>query len=193
MFSRTLKNYLQTFGGLTKEVWILALVTLVNRAGTMVIPFLALYLSEELGFSLGQVAWIMTFYGVGSFIGSWLGGKLSDVIGFYPVMYFSLIGTGLAFIALQFIQTFTGFCIAITVIMVIADVFRPASMTAINAYSKPKNRTRSLTLIRLAINLGFSLGPAAGGLLIVGFGYLGLFWVDGITCLLAAFMIIIQF
>ena len=190
MLSRTLKNYLKTFQGLTVEVWFLALVTLINRAGTMVIPFLALYLSDALGFTLEQVAWIMTFYGIGSFIGSWLGGKLTDTIGYFPVMYISLIGTGIFFICLQFINTFTGFCIAITIIMIVADVFRPASMAAINSFSKKKNRTRSLTLIRLAINLGFSLGPAAGGIIIFGLGYLGLFWIDGITCIIAAMLII---
>jgi MFS family permease len=42
----------------------------------------------------------------------------------------------------------------------------------------------------LAINLGFSLGPAVGGLIIVSVGYQGLFWVDGVTCLLAAVLLL---
>ncbi|MGB0892483.1 MAG: MFS transporter, partial [Flavobacteriaceae bacterium] len=44
-------------------------------------------------------------------------------------------------------------------------------------------------LIRLAINLGFSAGPAVGGLIITSLGYSGLFWVDGITCLLATVLL----
>jgi len=72
----------------------------------------------------------------------------------------------------------------------VADGFRPAVYVAISAYSKPKNRTRSLTLIRLAINLGFSIGPAFGGFLITNFSYASLFWVDGITCVLASFLLI---
>lgn len=39
-------NYINTFRGLSQEVWWLALITLINRAGTMVIPFLSLYLTE---------------------------------------------------------------------------------------------------------------------------------------------------
>ena len=58
---------------------------------------------------------------------------------------------------------------------------------ALSAYSKPENKTRSVTLIRLAINLGFSAGPALGGLIITSLSYRGLFWVDGITCILAVF------
>jgi predicted MFS family arabinose efflux permease len=42
----------------------------------------------------------------------------------------------------------------------------------------------------LAINLGFSTGPAVGGLIITTLSYNGLFWVDGITCLVAAAVLI---
>jgi predicted MFS family arabinose efflux permease len=59
-----------------------------------------------------------------------------------------------------------------------------------SVYSKPENKTRSVTLIRLAINLGFSAGPAIGGLIITTMGYSGLFWVDGITCILATILLI---
>lgn len=183
-------NYLNTFKGLSNEVWWLALITLINRAGTMVIPFLSLYLTKSLNFSLKDVGWIMTCFGLGSVIGSWLGGKLTDKIGFYKVMKVSLFLTGLLFIALQFVDTFLGFCIGIFLVMLVADTFRPAMFVALNSYSKPENKTRSVTLIRLAINLGFSAGPAVGGLIITSLGYSGLFWVDGVTCILATLLLV---
>lgn len=83
-------NYINTFRGLSKEVWWLALITLINRAGTMVIPFLSLYLTKSLDFTLSDVGWIMSFFGLGSVVGSWIGGKLTDKIGYYKVMFFSL-------------------------------------------------------------------------------------------------------
>lgn len=183
-------NYLSTFGGLSKEVWWLALITLINRAGTMVIPFLSLYLKEDLHFSISEIGWIMSAFGLGSVAGSWLGGKLTDKIGYYKVMLGSLFISGLLFIALQLANSFEMVCFGVFVVMLTADAFRPAIFVALNAYSKPENRTRSLTLIRLAINLGFSAGPAVGGLIITGLSYAGLFWVDGVTCILAAFLMI---
>jgi predicted MFS family arabinose efflux permease len=183
-------NYLDTFKGLSKEVWWLALITLINRAGTMVIPFLSLYLKEDLHFTISDVGWIMSAFGLGSVAGSWLGGKLTDKIGYYKVMVGSLFISGLLFIVLQLAESFLAVCIAIFIIMLTADTFRPALFVALNAYSKPENRTRSLTLIRLAINLGFSAGPAVGGLIITGLSYAGLFWVDGITCIIAAFLMV---
>jgi predicted MFS family arabinose efflux permease len=183
-------GYLESFKGLSPEVWWLALITFFNRSGTMVIPFLSLYLTDNLKFSFTDVSWIMSAFGLGSVVGTWIGGKLTDTIGYYKVMVRSLLSTGFLFIGLQFLDTFTSICIGIFLVMVVADTFRPAMFVAMSVYSKPENKTRSVTLIRLAINLGFSAGPAIGGLIITTMGYGGLFWVDGITCLLATLLLI---
>lgn len=187
---RLFYNYLNTFKGLSREVWWLALITLINRAGTMVIPFLSLYLNNDLGFSFTNIAWILSVFGLGAVAGSWIGGKLTDKIGFYRVMVYSLFATGIFFILLQYLTTLVGFCIGIFLVMLVADSFRPAMFVAMSAYSKPENKTRSVTLIRLAINLGFSAGPAVGGIIITTMGYSGLFWVDGVTCVLATLLLI---
>ncbi|MDJ0646424.1 MAG: MFS transporter [Flavobacteriaceae bacterium] len=182
--------YFNAFKGLSREVWWLSLITLINRAGTMVIPFLSLYLTKDLGFSLSKVGWIMTAFGLGSVIGSWLGGRLTDKIGYYKVMVFSLITTGFFFVGLQYLKTFEKMLLGIFSVMLVADMFRPAMFVAMSAYSKPENKTRTVTLIRLAINLGFSAGPAIGGLIITSIGYNGLFWIDGITCFLAGILLL---
>jgi predicted MFS family arabinose efflux permease len=185
MLKRAFNKYIDNFRGFSREIWILTLITFINRAGTMVLPFLSKYLKEDLHFTYSQVGWIMVSFGCGSIIGSWLGGKLSDKIGFYKIMIFSLLTSGFAFFGLQFITSFEGLIIAMFLIMTVADMFRPAMFVSLGAYAKPENRTRALTLVRLAINLGFAAGPALGGLLIMSVGYKGLFWVDGASCILA--------
>lgn len=185
MIFNALKYYQDSFKGLSVQVWWLSLVTLINRAGTMVIPFMSLYLTEDKGFTLNKVGWVMTAFGLGSACGSWLGGKLTNQFGFYKVIIWSLIVSGLCFIGLQFLGTFAEICVGVFILVLVADTFRPALFVAVATYCKPENRTRSVTLIRLAINLGFSLGPAAGGLIIFYMDYGGLFWVDGITCIAA--------
>ena len=184
------RSYFESFGGLRKEIWLLSLITLINRAGTMVIPFLSLYLTKSRGFSLEEVSWILAFFGLGSVTGSWLGGKLTDKIGHYRTMVLSLILSSVLFVLLQFPSSFWSICIGVYLVMAVADIFRPAVFVAISAYSKPENRTRSVTLIRLAINLGFSAGPAVGGIIIATAGYSGLFWIDGLTCLVAGILLL---
>ena len=178
-------RYTNNFRGFSREIWMLTLMTFINRAGTMVLPFLSKYLHEDLHLPLSEVSTIMVFFGLGSMLGSWLGGKLSDSIGFYKIMVFSLFTSGLAFFVLQYITSYIGLCIGMFAIMSIADMFRPAMFVSLSAYTKPEDRTRALTLVRLAINLGFAAGPAMGGLIIMNMGYKGLFWVDGFTCILA--------
>ena len=101
-----LRYYFDSYKGFRREVWVLTLVSLINRAGTMVIPFLSLYLFGEVGMSLQEVGWVMSAFGLGSLVGSWSGGRLSDKIGPYPTMLWSMITPGLLFILLQFVTSF---------------------------------------------------------------------------------------
>jgi predicted MFS family arabinose efflux permease len=178
--------YRKSFGGLSRHVWLLSVVTFINRAGTMVIPFLSVYLSQELGFSLQETGLIMAIFGAGSVIGTIGGGKLSDKYGYYPVLFWSLLITGIIFILLKFMVTFWSVAATIFVLSVIGDAFRPAINSSVGAYSTAENRTRSISLLRLAVNLGFSIGPAIGGFLAYRFGYDLLFLADGFTCIGAA-------
>jgi predicted MFS family arabinose efflux permease len=182
-------SYIASFKGLPKEVWWLSLITLINRAGTMVIPFLSLYLTKDRNFTLEQVGWIMTAFGLGSVIGAWLGGWFTDRIGAYRTMVFSLFSSGVFYILMQYAEQFWWIAFMIFIVVLLADMFRPASFTALRTYTNEKNQTRSTSLIRLAINLGFSAGPAAGGFLIYNFGYAALFWVDGSTCIAATLLL----
>ena len=99
-------NYIESFTGLSKEIWYLSFISLINRAGTMVIPFLSLYLKNDLKYDESQIKWFFVCFGIGSVLGSWLGGKLTDKVGFYKVMIFSLFLTGINFIILQYITSF---------------------------------------------------------------------------------------
>ncbi len=185
MLRTALGRYINNFRGFTREVWILAFITFVNRAGTMVLPFLSMYLKEDLHFTYGEVGWIMVAFGLGSMLGSWMGGKLTDKIGFYKIMVFSLFISGLLFFTLQYITSFWGLCFGMFTILAISDMFRPAMFVSLSVYAKPENRVRALSLVRLAVNLGFTAGPSSGGLIILGMGYPGLFWIDGSSCIMA--------
>ncbi len=91
---------------------------------------------------------------------------------------------------MQYVSGFYPLCVAVFFVMLAADTFRPAMFVSLSAHSKPENKTRSVTLIRLAINLGFSVGPAIGGLIIHALGYSLLFWIDGITCIVAMVLLL---
>lgn len=145
----------------------------------------------ELGFSIVSVGWVLLCFGLGSLVGSYLGGYLTDKIGYYWVMFWSLFGGGLMFIMLGFVDTVALLGGIVFLTSTIADALRPAVMTAIAAYSKPENRTRAFSLIRMAINFGWAMGPAIGGWLVNYKGYWTLFWADGLTCVAAALIFVL--
>jgi len=185
MIKSSIALYRNAYIGLSGATWWLALVMFVNRAGTMVLPFLTVYLREEMNYSIAAAGWEIAFCGMGAILGNFIGGRLTDKIGFYHVQFWSLFLNGVLFIVLSQMRTFWQIGSCMFIIGIVGEAFRPANAAAIAYYSLPENRTRSYSLNRLAINLGFSIGPAIGGLL--AFQYL--FWADGITCMIAALLL----
>lgn len=154
----------------------------------MVVPFMTLYLtSPEMGYSVGEAGIVFGLFGAGAFSGAWLGGKLTDRIGFYPVQLITLTGGGMMFLILGQMKTYALICIFTYLLSFINEAFRPANSTAIAFYSKDENRTRSFALNRLAINLGWAAGSGIGGFL-ANINYELLFWVDGFTNIGAAIL-----
>jgi len=185
MIKSSIAVYRNAYIGLSDATWWLALVMFVNRAGTMVLPFLTVYLREDMHYSIAAAGWEVALFGIGALLGNFIGGRLTDKIGFSPVQFWSLFLNGVLFIVLGQMRTFWQIGSCMFIIGVVGEAFRPANAAAVADYSRPEHRTRSYSLNRLAINLGFSIGPAVGGLL--AFRYL--FWADGITCMLAALLL----
>ena len=191
MLQASLNLYRNAYSGLSKQMWWLALVMFINRSGTMVIPFLTVYLTSK-GYSIAQAGYVMACFGAGSILGGYIGGRLTDKFGHYYVQVFSLMLNGILFIVLGQMQTLLQFMICIFVLSSLGESFRPANSAAIAAYSNETNRTRCYSLNRLAINVGWAIGPAIGGFL-ASINYQLLFWVDGVTCIIASMFLYFLF
>jgi predicted MFS family arabinose efflux permease len=183
--------YRNAFSNLQRNTWILSIAMFINRCGSMVLLFTSLYLTNDLHFTIGQAGIVMSFYGIGSILGSYAGGWLTDRKNYFDIMIFSLISSGLILLLMLLVNSMAAISVVIFLYAFAADMFRPANSAAIAAYSTPANRTRSVSLVRLAINLGFSVGPAAGGFIALLLGYRWLFVIDAITSFAAAYMLYI--
>jgi len=181
--------YKSSFSNLEKNIWILSFASFINRSGSMVLLFTSLYLTKELHFSISQAGFIMSMYGIGSIIGSYLGGWLTDRINFFNLLVFSQVVSGLILLLMIVGKTALEISAIVFFYALVADVFRPANSTAIATFSNPANRTRSFSLVRLAVNLGFSVGPAVGGFVALHLGYHLLFVIDAVTSICAGIML----
>lgn len=180
--------YKSSYTGLAPSSWWLSVVMLINRSGTMVVPFMTLYLTQSLGYSIGKASLVMALFGMGAVCGGFIGGWLSDRFGFYRIQLLTLAGGGLLFLILGQMRSFPLICAFTFILSLVNESFRPANSLAIAHYSSEENRTRSYSLNRLAINLGWSLGGAVGGF-IAARNYHLLFVIDGCTNILAAVML----
>jgi predicted MFS family arabinose efflux permease len=189
MLTPIFNTYKNAYSGLTRRMWLLSLVMFINRSGTMVLPFMTLYCSSR-GYTPVQGGIAVAIYGIGSLVGAFTGGKLSDKIGFYYLQFISLFLGGIMFIILGQMTSFTGICVVIFFASMVNEAFRPANSSAIAYYSTAQNRTQSFSLNRLAINMGWGIGSALAGILSeISFNLL--FWVDGFTNIASAVVLLL--
>ncbi len=189
MFTKTINLYKNAYTGLTSRMWLLSIVMLINRSGTMVLAFMTLY-CNHIGYTVKQGGFVVALYGIGSLFGALAGGKISDKYGFYFTQFSALLFGGIMFIVLGLMRSYEAICIITFFLAMINESFRPANASAIAHYSNPENRTQAFSLVRLSINLGFAIGSALGGFL-AAINYHLLFWVDGCTNIAAAIMLLI--
>lgn len=158
---------------LPHDMWALFFTSLINRSGTMVIPFLALYLTKKIGVTPTEAGTALLVYGAAAFIAAPLTGKLSDKIGSIKIMQFSLYGSGLLFFIYSFISDYKLILAATFVLAAVNEAFRPANLSLITEIVTPPQRRMAFALNRLAINAGMSIGPVIGGFLtLIDYHYL---------------------
>lgn len=158
----------------------------------MVVPFMTLYLTKNLHFSNADAGLVMAMFGAGAVCGGLLGGRISDLIGFLPMQIIALAGGGLMFMVLGQMTSFPLICLFTFLLSTVNEAFRPANAAAIGHYSTDANRTRSFSLNRLAINLGWAFGGSIGGF-IAAANYQLLFWIDAGTNISAALLLMFLF
>ena len=174
---------------LPHNMWVLFWATLINRSGTMVLPFLALYMTRHFGYTEADAGLVLAVYGVGALITAPAIGKISDKVGSLRIMKTSLFLTGFMFFVYTFISNYY-FILGFTFFLaIINEAFRPANLSLISEVVTPAQRRTAFALNRLAINLGMSIGPVVGGLLtLINFSII--FYVDGITSLIAVLFLV---
>ncbi|MBA9006714.1 MDR family MFS transporter [Thermomonospora cellulosilytica] len=175
-------------GGMPRPFWVLWAGTLINRLGTMVEPFLGLYLTETRGLTLGQAGLVLSLLGLGSVFAQIIGGALADRIGRRATLVLAMTLNAAGLLALGYAQGLPAIMASALLLGLVLDMFRPASAAMVADLISPAERPRAFGLLFWAINLGFAVAMVLGGTLARA-GYLWLFWADAITCLVFGVLI----
>jgi MFS family permease len=184
-------NVWRSLRGLPRDLWVVSAATLINRLGMMGIPFLVLYLTRELGFSPARAGLALGVYGAGSIIAAPIAGRLCDRIGGLPIIRGSLLGSAVILLVLPFARTYPVILALVLAWALLSEGGRPATLALIADLVPTEQRKPAFALIRLAINLGMSVGPAAGGF-IAAFSFRSIFIVNAVASFIAgAFLIVV--
>ncbi|RQW97901.1 MDR family MFS transporter, partial [Micromonospora globispora] len=186
---RTVRGWFRdTTGGLPRAFWYLWTGTLINRLGSFVLVFLAIYLTQERGFSASQAGLVLGLWGVGGAVGTTVGGTLTDRWGRRPTLLTAHLGAATMMLGLGLARPLWAVALGALLLGTFAEAARPAFGAMMIDVVPEKDRLRAFSLNYWAINLGFACAAVLAGLAAQA-GYLLLFVVDASTTVITALII----
>lgn len=111
---------------LPRTYWVLWTGSLVNRLGSFVPPFLALYLTRERGFTVEQAGLVVSLYGLGVVLAGPLGGTLADRLGRRITLAGGLWAGSGAMLLLGFSHSPAHIAAAAFLLGLLGEMYRPA-------------------------------------------------------------------
>jgi MFS family permease len=177
------------FSGYDRRVWTLFVTRTIDGAGfSIMYPFLAIYLHDGLQISMSMVGLILLVAAGAGAIGELIGGEIADAFGRKRIMVISIIGRGLLFVAIgvyiagQVDLVVLTFLVAVNFFL--GAAFEPANNAMVADVVEPGRRLKVYGLLRIGMNLGWIIGPMAGGIL-ASISYSWIFYCSAILCFVA--------
>ncbi|WP_306214930.1 MDR family MFS transporter [Actinoplanes sp. RD1] len=172
-------------GGLPRQFWFLWAGTLINRLGSFVLIYLAIYLTQDVGLSTSKAGLVIGAWGVGGGLGTLTGGVLCDRWGRRPTMLTAQFGAAALMLTLGFAHGFWQLLVCTLLLGMFAEGVRPAFQAMMIDVVPDRDRIRAFSLNYWAVNLGFAASAVLAGVAAQA-DYLLLFLVDAGTTLVTA-------
>jgi DHA1 family tetracycline resistance protein-like MFS transporter len=149
------------------------LIVLADLMGFGLIIALLPFYAKQYNASDFQVGLIFSIYSICQLVGSPVLGLMSDRFGRRPVLILSQLGSVAGYLILAYATYYTWANPAIGIALVYAsrviDGFSGGNISTAQAYiadvTQSKDRAKSMGLLGAAFGIGFTVGPAIGGLL----------------------------
>ena len=175
-------SLLSSLRALPPATWILFFGMFLNKFGSFVVPFLALYLTRS-GFTLADAGLAIGAYGVGNFVASLLGGYLADTIGRRKTILLSLFSGAGAMLLLSQAHSLPLIIGLAALTGLAGEFYRPACSALLTDLVPPEQRVTAFAAYRMSFNAGWAFGPATAGFLAAK-GFFWLFVGDAATTVL---------
>jgi MFS family permease len=155
---------------------------LVNRLGTYVGPFLALYLTGRRGLPVETAGAVVSLVGLGSLASGPTGGYLADRLGRRSALGVTTVLGAAAMLMMGAARSLLSITAAAAALGFFGELYRPAASALVADIVAIDDRARAYSLVYWAVNLGVAVAlPTAG--LIADRSYTALFVGDAFTTL----------
>lgn len=187
--------FIQTFRDIRyfpTPFWIIIISSIINQVGNMAFVFLMLYLNIYLKFSLMEASIGLAVNSLGIILGGLLGGPLADRFKASRVMIFALLANSLMLFIFFFLQNYSAILIVCVLWGFVFGLYKPATQTLVSFIIPVSLHKIGFSILRLAINLGMSVGPAMGGYLAMH-SFSSIFIINAVMNVAAAVILILGF
>jgi len=189
MFKDTKQKISKLYHEYPRTFWFVVLITFIDRlGGALLFPFFALYITSKFDVGMTQAGVLFAAFSVSSFIGSTIGGALTDRFGRKWIIVFGLIASSFSTVAMGLIDVFQAFFFLALFVGILTDVAGPAYDAMVADILPEEKRADGYGILRVAFNLSVTIGPVIGGILAAR-SYLTLFLTDAVISLLTASLI----
>jgi MFS family permease len=171
---------------LPRGAWVLFFGTFLNKFGTFVLPFLAIYMTR-LGYTAPQAGLAIAAYGIGTLCACLTGGLLADRIGRRKTIVLSMFSVAFAMVSLSQARSLPFIILFSALAGLTGELYRPAGSALLADLVPAGQRVTAFAAYRMAFNAGWAFGPAMAGLL-AKHSFLWLFVGDAATSVLFGFV-----
>jgi MFS family permease len=181
---------IRTLRELPRSAIVLLFGIALNRMGSFVALFLVLYLTG-IGYSPAQAGFVLTGYGVGSIVGTFVGGSVTGRFGARAVIVWSMLLCGLSTAGLAAVTEIVPLLIVSFAAGAFGQMYRPAAATMLAELTPPQRLVMTSAASRFGLNLGAAIGPLLGVWLAAAFSYQVVFAVNALVDLLFAVVVLL--
>lgn len=164
--------------GLGFGFWSLCAGAFINRAGTMVVPFMTLYLVSARGFSIVAAGEVLAVFGSGAILAPLVAGALADHIGRRLTLLGATLATAVIMVALAYTHPPGLIAGLVFLLGVTLEAPRPVTQALVADLVAEQDRVRAYAALFWIGNLGFAVAMAGAGFLAQS-GFAAIFWIDG--------------
>jgi len=168
------------------KFWVLVVATFIDRVGgTLIFPFFSLYVTERFGVGMTQAGVLLGIFSISSFVGSLVGGALTDKFGRRGMVIFGLVFSALSSLSMGFVNELSVFYLLAVLVGLLSNVAGPARQAMVADMLPEEKHAEGYGVLRVAGNLAWIVGPTIGGFLAAK-SYLLLFVLDAVSSLITA-------